>query len=623
MSNCPVAPFSWEAIGVVNDAHNTLMPLGVTTFNAATSMAEGLAAFAMTPVDVNVIFDDVNPPGGIQRPARPNFPESGLVLRKPGGPPDPPGFAGGISGLVDPPVFTRDPPEPNFGERPGDLDATKPGTPPKPPERTAPPEPKYTLPPVPVLDLLNIPPAPVLQNLQFTATPPGDSDLPAIVENWSFTPQQYTSALLDKIKATIDWGLDGGIGLPAAIQDALWARARGRVDIEEARAIQQTVDEFGTRGFTEPNGILNQRLEIARQNNQNQRLALSRDLVIEEAKLEIENLRFMVQQGVALEGTLIQLHLESQRLNLQAAQFLLDSAIRVFEVKASLIRLRYDIYVAQAQVFKTRVEAELARVEIFKAQIEAEKARGEVNEQRVRQYEAQIKAVQALAEFYNSRVRAFVALVEGDNAVLAGFAQKVNAYRAEVDAKVAEWNGYSARVQGESAKVGAYDSLVRAYGARVSAVSEQNRVTLDRERLEIQQHEAQLRTHTALLENIRTELAAEQARVQSVAAAFGAQAQVFAADAQVEQAVSAALDRRYGLDIQKSSAAAQVATQNGQMQVQQNVQLTSIQLQALQAATATLTQLAASALSAVNYSAGIGYQQSGSVSCGTTHNYQY
>ena len=111
--------------------------------------------------------------------------------------------------------------------------------------------------------------------------------------------------------------------------------------------------------------------------------------------------------------------------------------------------------------------------------------------------------------------------------------------------------------------------------------------------------------------------------MQSVAAAFGAQAQVFAADAQVEQSISAALDRRYGLDIQKSSAAAQVAVQNGQMQVQQNVQLTGLQLQALQAATATLSQLAASALSAVNYSAGIGYSQSGSVSCQTSNNYQY
>ena len=46
MSSCPVAPFSWEAIGVVNDAHNTLMPLGLTTYNAATAMAGDLAAFA-------------------------------------------------------------------------------------------------------------------------------------------------------------------------------------------------------------------------------------------------------------------------------------------------------------------------------------------------------------------------------------------------------------------------------------------------------------------------------------------------------------------------------------------------------------------------------------------------
>lgn len=623
MSNCPVAPFSWAAIGVVDDAHNTLLPLGMTTFNAATTMAQDLAAFAMTPVDVQVNFSDVDPPGGPQRPARPNFPENGLSFNKPGAPPAPPGFSGGVSDLVIAPEFEYSAPEMDFGERPDPLDARPPGAVPTAPARVAPLPPDYTLPDEPVLELLSIPPAPVLADLLFTATPPDDSDLPEIVENWSFTPEHYTSALLDKIKATLDWGLDGGIGLPAAVQDALWARARARVDIEEARAIQQTVDEFGARGFTEPNGILNQRLEIARQNNQNQRLALSRDLVIEEAKLEIENLRFMVQQGVALEGTLIQLHMDTQRLNLQAAQFLLDSAIRVFEVKASLIRLRYDVYVAQAQVFKTRVEAELAKVEIFKAQIEAGKARGEINEQRVRQYEAQIKAVQAMAEFYNSQVRAFVALVEGDNAVLAGFAQKVNAYRAEVEAKVAEWNGYSARVQGESAKVGAYDALVRAYGARVSAVSERNRVTLDRERLEIQQHEAQIRAHTALLENIRTELAAEQARVQSVAAAFGAQAQVFAADAQVEQSISAALDRRYGLDIQKSSAAAQVAVQNGQMQVQQNVQLTGIQIQALQAATATLSQLAASALSAVNYSAGIGYNQTGTVSCQTSHNYQY
>ena len=622
MSNCPVAPFSWEAIGVVNDAHNTLLPMGVTTFNTASSMASDLAAFTISPVGAVVSFDDVGAPGGANRPQRPG-PPGDLTLHKPGDPPDPPEYDGARLQLDEAPDFDDLPPDIDFGARPTPLSATAPGPAPTPPERTAPAEPDYDTPTSPPIEIIDIPGAPDLFIPTFNATPPDTTSLPEIVESWSFTPEQYTSALLDKVKATIDWGLDGGIGLPAAVQDALWARARGRVDIEEARAVQQVVDEFGTRGFTEPNGILNQRIEIARQNNQNQRLALSRDLIIEEAKLEIENLRFMVQQGIALEGTLIGLHMQTQQLNLQAAQFLLDAAIKVFEAKSALIRLRYDIYVAQAQVYKTQVEAELAKVEIYKAEVEAARARGEINEQRTRLYEAQIRSVQAMAEFYNGRVRAFQALQETDIAKLRAFSERVNVYRAQVDAKVAEWNGYNARINGEASKAGVFESQVRAYAARVSTVSEKNRAKLDEERLYIQQHDAKLRVHTAMLENIRAELAAEQARVQSVASAFDAEARLYAADAQVEQAMSAARDRRYGLNIQKATAAAQIAVQNGQALIQENVQLSGLQLQALQAATQVLSQLSAGALSAVNYSAGIGYTQQGSVSCSTNNNYQY
>ena len=623
MSNCPVAPFSWEAIGVVNDAHNTLLPMGVTTFNTAMTMAQDLASFTASPIGAVVTFDDPNAPGGVIRPPAPDFGKYDLTLRKPGDPPAPPEYDGARLRLDEAPDFDGAPPVIDFGARPAPLSATAPGPAPQLPERAVPVEPDYDTPVSPPIEIVAIPGAPDLFIPTFNATPPDTTSLPEIVETWSFTPEQYTSALLDKVKATIDWGLDGGIGLPAAVQDALWARARGRVDIEEARAIQQVVDEFGARGFTVPNGILNQRVEIARQNNQNQRLALSRDLIIEEAKLEIENLRFMVQQSIALEGTLIGLHMQTQQLNLQAAQFLLDAALKVFEAKSALIRLRYDIYVAQAQVYKTQIEAELAKVEIYKAEVEAARARGEINEQRTRLYEAQIRSVLAMAEFYNGRVRAFQALQETDVAKLRAFSERVNVYRAQVDAKVAEWNGYNARINGEASKAGVFDSQVRAYAARVSSVSEKNRVKLDEERLYIQQHDAELRTHTALLENIRAELAAEQARVQSVAAAFDAEARVYSASSQVEQAISAAKDRRYGLDIQKATTAAQIAVQNGQALIQENVQLSGLQQQALQAATQVLAQLSAGALSAVNYSASIGYGQNGSVSCQTSHSYQY
>lgn len=622
-ANCPTAPFSWEAIGVVQNAHETLLPMGVSTYNAATTMAQTLASFAVTPVSADVVFHDVNPPGGPQRPERPDFPLNALSYNAPGDPPAAPTFTPHTPKLDDAGKFNADAPIVDPGRKPTVFDKDAPGPAPRMPVRAEPDDLAVALPNEPLLEPINIPAMPPLNIPNFTAQPPVDNETLSIIDTWEFTPEEYTSALLEKVKAKIDWGLDGGTGLPAAIQDALWARARERVDIEEARAIQQAVDEMGARGFTEPNGILNQRIEMVRQNNQNQRLALSRDLVIEEAKLEIDNLRFMIQQGIALEGTLIQLHINEQQMYLQAAQFTLDASIRVFEAKAALIRLRYDIFQAKAAVYRTQVEAALAKVEIFKAQIEVERVRGEINEQRVRLYLAQIQAVNAQVEVYNGKVKAFTALIESDVAKINGFGQEVSAFKALVDANVAEWNGFNARVTAEVGKANAYDALVRAYAARVAAVSDKNRASIDVERLHIQQHEAQLRTHVQRLEVIRTAIQQEQARVGAAATAFNAQAQVFAADAQVEQSISAALDRRYGLDIQKSAAAAQTAVQNAQMQIQQNVQLSGLQLQAFTAATQVLSQLAASVLSGVNYSAQIGYTQQGSVSCSTQNSYSY
>jgi hypothetical protein len=260
---------------------------------------------------------------------------------------------------------------------------------------TYPTEPSITLPDQPQLTELTIPDFVGLSLPTFDPTFPTFSES-AINTVIDWTEPTYTEEVIDEVKTQITTFFAGGSGVNPLVEEAVMARGRDREDRQVAQSEQQAEEEWANRGYTAPPGLLVQRIDQIREEGLVKKLGLNRELVIKTHDDELANLRFAVQQGIAAEQLYVQMHLaaverlfEVQRLAIQWAIDLYNTAVEIFNARMREVQIR-------AQVYETQVRGELAKVEAYKAQVDAELAKAEINKTLVEMYQAEIQARETL-----------------------------------------------------------------------------------------------------------------------------------------------------------------------------------------------------------------------------------
>lgn len=603
------------AIVFAEGGYNTFMTLAPRTFNAAVSQAQSLGRFEINPVSFNANFDVTEQLAPFQRPPRPVLDAERFIFNPPAGVPAAPQFDGREITLDTPPEFNIADPIVSYGARPETPNIVAPVPPAALKPLVVPDAPAYDLPPLPSLVDLNLPSVPTLEIPKFDGKEP-DFIEPVISENWNFTPEKYTSDLLEKVKRKVSGMMDGSTGLEP-IESALFSRGRDRIEVETRRDIDTRISEFAARGFSEPNGVLAQALDEIIQAGNNRKADLSRDITIQSYQESLLNLRFAVQQGVALEQVAVNLFLEEQRMALQSAQFLRETSIALLNARVSVYQARLAGYQAGATVYEARIRAALAQVELYRAQIEGEKARGEINEQRVRIYAEQVRSLNVMADFYRAQVSGVQAQADVQRSQIEAFKAEVDAFSARWRAFGEEYSAYRSQIEAENSKVQVHSNLVSAYATRVQATNNVNRGRIDGEQLRIQQHGQRLQTWNGLLDKLRADIQAESSRISSESQRADALARIYTADAAVEASASASSDRVFQSAVERARAQADVSLENARIAVQQNQSITSLQLEALKTQSNVLSQLAASALSAMNFSASVSSSRGESRSCST------
>ena len=603
------------AVLFAEGGYSVFMDLAPKTFNQAVESAGQLADMVIEPIQFTASFDYNSQLTPFQRPARPVIDGNAFNVNLPAPPPDAPTFQPREVGAAPAPTLDIDDPNLVFAPRPDTPIVDIPQRPPTPLDLTIPTAPNYVLPELPTFIDLNLPSPPSIQMPRFEGERPV-LDLPPINENWSWSLQQYVSQLLDETKAKVRQMMDGETGLES-VENVLFERGRARIEVEQRRAIDTRIDEFATRGFSEPNGILSLAVDEIIQSGLNQKGELNREITLGKYREMVENVRFAVQQGIALEQVAVNLHVQEQQLALQAAQFQRETAIALLNVRVSVFNALLQGYQADASVFQTRIQAELARIELFRAQIEGEKVRGEINEQRARLYAEQVRGLNAMAEFYRSQVQAVQAQADVERA-------KIDRYKADVDAYSARWRaygeevgGYKASIDAENAKAQVHRNFVDAFATRTQAwgTQEGNKVAL--ERLRIDQSGQTLAAWRAQIEKMQALLSVEGERIRAQATRAGALAQIYTADASIETAASAATDRSFQLGMERERAEVDTQLKAAEMRIQENIALTAQIVEIRKSLSQVLSQLAASAMSAMNFSASVSSSRSRSISCDT------
>jgi hypothetical protein len=488
------------------------------------------------------------------------------------------------------------------------------------PDLVVPTAPTFAFPDEPALNAITLPAPITVPHRTFDGVRP-NLGLYAPANTFSFTPQQYVSDLLDRVRGRVSSMLDGGTGLPLAVVTALRDRAYAANDVEDMRAVQQAIEEYGARGFNEPSGILNKRVTEVRQNNQNQRNSLSRDIYIEDQKIAVENLRFAVTNGIALESKLMDIFIEMSRLELEAAKTAVDVVIRIFDSEVRLANLELDQFKADAEVFRALIQADLAEVEVYKAQIDAQRLVGELNQQLVAIYREKVSAILAKAQVYEAQVRAVeaqsrinVSIVEAKRVEIQAFAEQIHAYSAQ-------WDAYGKQIESDVSKARIYEISENVYATRAKVWADINTSKIDQKRLTLDQDKLSIEAWKAQLDKITFVIDSQLKRVDSEVRVYEALIEKYKADASIEQVAVDSNAKQIELYVSQQRATVDTAIETARINVGQLNAETQVLLEAKKTVASVGAQLSAGAMSAQSAHASIGSSLSQGQSCSTSFSF--
>ena len=591
-----------NAAELVNSGWNLFSGIADQGFSRGLSLANTLSNFDVPAVNFDASF---NPVAGVMQgfddPVKPDTPDFDFQVEIPDT------LAINTISIPDfgePPTDDLTAPTLDFTGQPGPLDIAQPPAPPDFFDAEIPGPPDIFIPGVPDFEELDIPDPPPFVEVEFDSPRP-EQNIPEPDTFIDFTEEEYSSELLDETTAVIQRMLDDGTGMPVHVEQALVDRGRERVTAEAKRVMQQAYEEWSSRGFSLPTGSLDKRISEVRQASQDQANAFSRDVMIQRRQEEIENFRFAVSQGIALEAQLIQMHLDVQQRALDFARAISDNVYRLFEARIALFNSELAQFQADAQVFEQRIRAEVNKLQQYQARLEGEAIKSQINESKVRAFQAQIAALGEVVSLYRGRVEAVRAIADTNNARANAFNSQIQGFRAQVEAKTEEFAAWEAKVRGELGKVQGFEAETRAFAARTQAYEAGVRAKAIVPEVEARLEQSRIDQVLAQLETVRTRIAAEEAKIRGKASAFSSEASMYSADGQIASAKAETNTRQFLALVEQRRTEAERALAKAQLDVEQTIRSGTIVAGALDSAGRIASQTGAGAASAVRLGAGI------------------
>lgn len=604
--------------------------------NAANNFSQILENYSITPVDIQPIVWDEN--AGFTPFEQPTAPLDFVAPDDKFGEtaPTSPNIGNISMADVQAPNLTL-PPAPPILIPPPPI-VTLPSIPDGPPILEDVPIPEYEgapLPEVPTLIELNLPEVPDINIDDLVIERPEFIPPNALEDTYRYDFQDYQSIIWQGVDAQVGATgvydmharlqamLAGGTGLPAVIEQALFDRAIGREEVSSTQAIAQSEGEWAAKGFSLPGSTLLARTQEIRQANRVERGRVNRELSIQFHTQEIENLRFSVEQAIGLEGTLLEAHTRIHDIARQLADGHWLVAKGIYDSAVDIFRLYLDIYKTDAEVYKVQLEAELVKLDIYKAELEGQKLIGDINQQYVDIYVAELQGVLASVEVFKAQVGAAEAQIRAQ-------LSKIEAYKAEIDAYTATLGGeklkvdiFDSQVGAEETKAKVYGEQVDAYSARIGAYKTEVDAEAAKVNADISVAEAETRIYSEQVGAWRAGIQADTANLEAFVEVYRAELQKYTALLSAEQYRVTGEARNFELEIEGQKAEVSSALKQADQAIEQLKHITALGLSATETAAKVNAQLAASAMSAINVSAGMNTSNSlsgsDSRSCTTTY----
>jgi hypothetical protein len=418
---------------------------------------------------------------------------------------------------------------------------------------------------------------------------------------------EYTSEVMDKLKAKLSERLNGGTGLPAHIEQMIFGRAVDR-EVKQAQAnIDEVMRTSENLGYHLPPGVVAVQLRQAQKGLHDRVSELSRDIAIKQAELEQSNMRETITVGVQLESQLIDYSYKLEALTFEASKIAAENALAIYNGALEKFKALLQAYQTYTGAYKTLIDAELAKVEVYKAQLAGEQTKADINKSLVEQYKAQIDAGMSTVEIYRAQVGAAQTLIELEQARIGAAGEQVKAYVSQVNAETLKVEAYKATVQAEGFKGDAYKAQVDAYSSHTRAQSEVARVQVSR-------YEAVARAKAAEWDGYRAKIEAEATRLRALGQQSAAQLEGFKAHATSVEAQANNNIALWNASVTNYQKGRDVLLQTQKINSDNLLATRAAQLDAAKAGAQVHSQLVSSAWSMMNVSASVSGNGSTSVS---------
>lgn len=583
----PAFQFSQEDLDALIEQLGPLPDVDLTNWTAGLDLSAG---------DQNFVFN-----AGLLARLQEQLPEF-LIPDVPAAPPVP-----------DAPADPGDPTEPNAPERPVLTDYVAPDV------DFNVPVPEYgdytSEVPFPTLRTITLPPVPVvnLDDITFEGTAPVFEGIAPDPADVNFVNQTYTSTLLDRTKAAALQQMNGEIGLPPAVEDALFERAREREVEQGERVAQQANEEWAAKGFRFQGGPLARRTDRARFDAATKVSDIAREQLVEHFRAQVESFRNGVANAIALEELTMRLFAQAEDRRFQAVRLKLDMSLAIFNAMVSKYNADAGVFQVQAQVYRDRFSAEMAKVQVYSEQLRGQQLIGELNAQDVQIFSERLRGLQINADIYRARVQ--------------GYEARFNAIRAQVDIYRTQLESNNQLVNVYEADTRAFGELVRAsltrterftakanmYGKQIDAWRTTYEGILAGHSAEVEEARLKRDVYASNTERLQAWASGEVGRIRALTDKYSAIAAEIGAKSDAERAKYALALSVAQASIERMRAAADILLKNGEINIQSGLTAANLMLRARETAATTLSQLAAGMTSAANVNASISDSSSSSI----------
>ena len=453
---------------------------------------------------------------------------------------------------------------------------------------------------------LNLPAAPSL--LSVSTVPFAGVTLPTLdvtVPQLTLTPPNilaygsealFVSTLLTSLEGDLNSALTTGKGLVigGVVENAIWDAAREREYRAQAAALAG-LDQMENLGYALPPGAwVDARLKIQTETD-NTLSGLSRDIMVQQAKDLLENLKQARQVAVELEAKQMDYANQVAQRAFESCKLLAETSVQIYNAGVEAYKASLEGYRVEAQIFDSLMRGAQLQVEVYKTELEAEKIKVDVNTSMVQQYSEMIKAQSLFVDIYKAQLGAIETQANLQKVVVEAYGEEIRAFVGKVQAYTAEVDAYKASLQSQEVITNVFKTQVEAYSAEVQAgVGEANAV--------IEGYKAQISAYTAQLDYYKAEVTAMSEQARAASEYNQATASVYSAEMGAISSYNTTITEQWKAVATINEQQADIAIKALESNATIFVQSKNVAVEALKGGASVAAQIGSAALNAIHWS---------------------